>query len=175
MFSANKINDIIENNFIWVGILVSGFYWFLDSMIQASVFGTGTLADQLFSPTSNIIWTRVLVFFIVITTSSLVQSYVFKRKRAEKDVIKAGKKYQTLFDSANDAIFLMEKEHFADCNAQTLELFGCTRDQIIGQPPYKFSPEYQPDGQLSRKRAMEKINAVLEGLSAEFRMEALSI
>ncbi len=163
MFSANKIHKIIENNFIWVGVLISGLFWFLDSMIQALVFGNGTITGQILSPTSHEIWIRILVFFILITTSSLVQSYVFKRKQAEKDVLNAGLKYQTLFDSANDAIFLMEKELFVDCNARTLELFGCTRDQIIGQPPYKFSPEYQPDGQLSRKSAMDKILAVLEG------------
>jgi len=164
MFFSNKINDIIENNFIWVGILISGFYWFLDSMIQVSVFGNRTITEQMLSPDSHVIWTRVLVSFILITSSSLVQSYVFKRKRAEKDVLEAGQRCQTLFDTANDAIFIMENEHFVDCNARTLELFGCTRDQIIGQPPYKFSPEYQPDGQLSRKSAMEKIKAVIEGV-----------
>lgn len=163
MFTTNKINDIIENNFIWVGILVSGFYWFLDSMIQVSVFGNRTLTDQIFSPASHVIWTRVLVSFILIISCAFVQSYVFKRKKAEKDVLESGQRYETLFDTANDAIFLMENEHFADCNARTLGLFGCTREQIIGQPPYKFSPEYQPDGQLSRKSAMDKIKAVLKG------------
>ena len=163
MSSVSKIYDVIENNFIWIGILVSAMFWFLDSMIHVWVFGHGKLTDLIFSPSSDIIWTRVLVFFILISTSSLVQSYISKRKKAEKDVIETGKKYQTLFDTANDAIFLMEKEHFADCNSRTLELFACTKDQIIGQPPYKFSPEYQPGGQLSRKMAMEKINAALEG------------
>ncbi|MCP4706724.1 MAG: PAS domain S-box protein [candidate division Zixibacteria bacterium] len=163
MFCANKIHKIIENNFIWVGVLISGLFWFLDSIIQALVFGNGTIIEQILSPSSQEIWIRILVFFILISTSSLVQSYVFKRKKAEKDVLNSGYKYQNLFDSANDAIFLMEKDLFVDCNTKTLELFGCTRDQIIGQPPYKFSPEYQTDGQLSRKSALEKINAALEG------------
>ncbi len=168
MLSTNKIHDIIENNFIWVGILVSGLYWFLDSMIHVWVFGNRTLTDQIFSPTSHEIWTRILVSFVLITSSSLVQSYIFKRIKAEEDVLKTGEKYRTLFETANDSIFLMEKDRFVDCNKRTLELFGCTRDQIIGQPPYKFSPEYQPDGQLSRKKTMEKINAVLEGEPQRF-------
>ena len=159
----NKIHDIIENNFIWVGIVVSGFYWFLDSMIHVWLLGNGTLTNQILSPSSHEIWTRVLVSFVLITSGSIVQSYIFKRKKAEENVLKTGKKYQTLFNTANDSIFLMEKERFVDCNERTLELFGCTKDQIIGQPPYQFSPGYQPDGQPSRKKAMEKINAVLEG------------
>ena len=163
MISTNKIHDIIENNFIWIGIILSAVFWVFGSALHAWVFGDGSFSDQLFSPTSHEIWIRIYVSFIMITSGALVQSYILKRRKAENDVIETGKKFETLFNSADDAIFIMEKEFFVDCNARTLELFGCTRDQIIGQSPYKFSPEYQPNGQLSRKSAMEKIKAVLEG------------
>ncbi|MDI6754689.1 MAG: PAS domain S-box protein [Thermodesulfobacteriota bacterium] len=72
-------------------------------------------------------------------------------------------KFRTLFEHANDAIFLMEEDRFIDCNRKTLEMFGCTKEQIIGQPPYKFSPAKQPDGQDSTKKAISKIKAALKG------------
>ncbi len=86
------------------------------------------------------------------------------RKRAEKLLRESEIKYFTLFENASDAIFLMQNEIFIECNNRTLEMFGCgSREQIIGQPPYKFSPPIQPDGSNSRESAIEKISAAING------------
>ncbi|MCD4690843.1 response regulator [bacterium] len=77
-------------------------------------------------------------------------------------------RYRALFDQANDAIFLLRGEVFADCNEKTLEMFGCTREQIIGQPPYRFSPPKQADGRDSIEKATEKILATFAGKPQRF-------
>lgn len=90
------------------------------------------------------------------------------REKTENALRQSELWYRTLFDSASDAIFIMQGEKFVDCNPKTLEMFGCRRDQIIDQPPYLYSPARQPDGRDSKEKALEKINNALKGTPQVF-------
>jgi PAS domain S-box-containing protein len=92
-----------------------------------------------------------------------IHTDITKRRITESEIKKSELKFKTLFESANDAIFLMDEENFIDCNFKTEQIFGCSKKDIIGNSPVKFSPDYQPDGRLSSTMAKEKINAALQG------------
>ncbi len=85
------------------------------------------------------------------------------RLAAERAVKASEIWYRSLFESANDAILLMDGDRFVDCNSRTLEMFCCTPDRIVGREPHEFSPQVQPDGSESRQLVAEKIGAALHG------------
>jgi PAS domain S-box-containing protein len=91
-----------------------------------------------------------------------------EKEKTRKALKENKKKFESLFRNANDAIFIMDKEEFIECNEKTEEIFGCTKEQIIGSKPYRFSPQKQPDGSDSKKKAIEKIQAALKGETQEF-------
>ncbi len=85
------------------------------------------------------------------------------RKLEQKEI-----NYRLLFETAHDAIFLMNEYMFLDCNTKTLEIFACLREEIIGKSPMDFSPPKQPDGTDSTVKARAKMNAAFAGQNQIF-------
>jgi PAS domain S-box-containing protein len=105
----------------------------------------------------------ILIFTLII--------YIFIRGEVRNNKLKCEKKLAEekskkaiLFDSANDAIFILdEKNEFVDCNSMTLDLFKCSKDQIIGITPSDVSPKYQQNGIESEQLVKEKIERAKKG------------
>ena len=88
---------------------------------------------------------------------------IAEHKKTEANFQSSQSRYRVLFESANDAIFLMKDGRFVDCNHKTLEMFMCSRDDIIGNTPVAFSPAQQPGGIDSRTAAQARINGAVSG------------
>ncbi len=98
----------------------------------------------------------------------------FSRQRieaSERALLESEVRYRTLFESANDAIFLMREDRFIDCNDSTLTMFGCTREQIIGHTPDEFSPPTQPGGGASAELAGARIGSAQAGVPQFFEWQ----
>ena len=85
------------------------------------------------------------------------------RKKFEQSLQENEERYRSLFESSSNSILIMKESLFFDCNPKALQIFDCNREQIIGKSPYKFSPEYQPDGTVSYDRFLELISKAYDG------------
>ncbi len=84
-------------------------------------------------------------------------------KRAERAIRENEARYRMLFESAQDAIFLMNREVFLDCNRRTATIFGCDKEDIVGQSPFRFSPDRQPDGRPTEEKGRELLERAFRG------------
>jgi len=112
------------------------------------------------------IWLRTDSSIITLNNEPALQILVIditERIQTQEILRKNEERYRTLFESANDAIFLMRDDHIIECNDRTLEMYGCTREQILGSAPYRFSPQFQQDGRISKDATFERIRTALDG------------
>jgi len=77
--------------------------------------------------------------------------------------------FETLFNETTDGITLIKEGNVLDCNNAVLKLLKYKNKEVfLKLPPYELSPEFQPDGQISRDKANENIKVCLQTGSNRF-------
>jgi diguanylate cyclase (GGDEF)-like protein/PAS domain S-box-containing protein len=88
---------------------------------------------------------------------------ITEQKRAEQAIRESELKYRSLFETANDGIFLQDETGFLDCNRKGAEMYGLTPEEVVGRSPATLCPELQPDGRPSAEVAAENIAMAMSG------------
>ncbi len=93
---------------------------------------------------------------------------ILSRERIETALKKSEEKFHQLFEESRDAMSILNRDGFIDCNEALLTLFCASEKSELYIPPWKLSPEYQPDGRLSEEKAKEIIRRTYETGGAKF-------
>ena len=80
-------------------------------------------------------------------------------------------RFRTLVDNAPEAIMLydVDEKRYVEVNKNAARLFGRSVDELLRLTPADLSPEFQPDGQLSREAVKRHLSLVAGGDSPAFR------
>lgn len=86
---------------------------------------------------------------------------ISERKKQELALRESEKKFKSIYDGANDAIFILKENVFVDCNHRAKVLFKADKEQIIGKKVSDFSPTRQNNSKYSETESQEKIQSTL--------------
>lgn len=83
-------------------------------------------------------------------------------------------KYRIFFENSADAMLIIEDGKFVDCNSATVSMLGYDRkEELFNTPPFKLSPEFQPDGISSLDKADEMMCLARERGNHQFEWDHL--
>jgi len=146
----------------------------LCSLILLTIYVLFFHADEL-----SLLLEIAAVIIVSISVTSIIIRFLPEKilfgdiHKSKEELKDSRERYRILYESANDAIIIMDGLEFIECNSKTAEIFGCFKDMIIGQTPMRFSPEIQPDGVKSSEKALEKVSKAFAGIPQRFDWQHL--
>ncbi len=110
--------------FVFFGVGLGVLYWILQAFLDAYIFGNGDLVKHIFSPNSYEIWMRSMVIFMLVLSSSFVQSMISKRKRAEEALRNNEAMLRATIESSANGILVVDgRGKVVHSNARFMEMW----------------------------------------------------
>jgi PAS domain S-box-containing protein len=99
----------------------------------------------------SFIFISSLIIFFLVHRDAKKRIVLLKELTEEKNY------YLTLFESANDAIFIIKEGQITDCNRQATHMFAQSKKKMINSPFLIIFPEFQPNGIISESLLEQNI------------------
>jgi PAS domain S-box-containing protein len=126
--------------------------WFSRHAAQRKEFRG--LQHRTIRPDGQIIWQEVSGLPVVDQANQLIGYRGTAMDITER--VRAEERFRILFTHAQDGHLIFDDTGIIDCNDAAVRMLQATdREQLIGLHPARFSPAYQPDGQLSSDKSVE--------------------
>lgn len=98
-----------------------------------------------------------------------ISTDITERKQVAENLQISENKFRTLFETTSDAVMLFDKNGYIECNNATLNVFGCpTKEEFLSKQPWECSPEFQPNGEVSKDAAKDKISEAIKNNKNSF-------
>ena len=142
-------------------------------LVWLSFFGLDAL---LFEEDHILLNQHTLLSLLIIVGSGFCATlilfyYAETQNKMQGRLNKSEEKFRAIYENSNDAIILIDKELYIDCNPAALKIFGCRLNDIIRKSPFNFSPLYQSDGELSKEKLIQFTNSALNGIPVRFEWQ----
>jgi PAS domain S-box-containing protein len=130
---------------------------FIQRLYNGWYMGVVTPKDNYFSSTVNL---ALILSALGILFASLL---IWILMRIFKEKAKSDERVQLIFDSTPfGASFWDNNLKIIDCNQNAVNMFGLSSKKEYIENFFDFSPEYQPDGKLTREKGFELMQKALK-------------
>jgi PAS domain S-box-containing protein len=103
------------------------------------------------------------------TENISIQNQSLDAKATSNSLLALSEAFESFFEATSDAIILIDGQVFVECNASALKFFGCaSKAELCGKTLMDFSPQFQPNGELSAIVAEKYIQTALQKGNCRF-------
>jgi len=123
-----------RDRFILIGIGLGAIFWILESAVHVIVFHDMGFFEQVFNPESHEAWMRWTIVAMFVGFGIYSQWIVNARWRAEKAAVRATTELEQIFDTAADAMRVVDRDfNMLRVNETFAKISGVSKQEAIGK------------------------------------------
>lgn len=131
----------LENLLLWFGICFGLIFWGVDVFVDAVLFKHQDIMVQILHPEPVEIWMRTTVMLFIVLFGILGKYSLSKMRIAEDELRRSNEFAQTVLNSMNDAITIIDTRDYSvvGANRVFLEKAGKKEREVIGRKCFELS------------------------------------